>query len=70
MRLRKEFPHDRVLERMIHEEFAKNQVFRHPLEWDVYDQEQDEKLKRNVEKYGGLRKEMSEYGTVKKEEFE
>lgn len=43
--LQKEFPHDRVLERMIKDEFAANQLFRYPQEYDVYNNEKDEKLK-------------------------
>ena len=43
--LYKEFPHDRVLERMIKEEFSTNQLFKYPEEYDVYNNEKDEKLK-------------------------
>jgi hypothetical protein len=43
--LYKEFPHDRVLERMIKEEFGTNQLFKYPEEYDVYNNEKDEKLK-------------------------
>ena len=39
------FPHDRVLERMIQEEFSKNQTFRYPAEYDVFNKEEDDKLK-------------------------
>jgi hypothetical protein len=35
--LQKEFPHDRVLERMITEEFKTNQLFKYPEEYDLYD---------------------------------
>jgi len=44
--LQKEFPHDRVLERMIQDEFATNQLFKYPEEYDVYNNEKDEKLKK------------------------
>lgn len=44
--LYREFPHDRVLERMIKEEFGTNQLFKYPEEYDVYNNEQDEKLKK------------------------
>ena len=44
--LYKEFPHDRVLERMIKEEFGTNQLFKYPEEYDVYNNEKDEKLKK------------------------
>ncbi len=34
--LQKEFPHDRVLQRMIKEEFRTNQTFRYPDEYDKF----------------------------------
>ena len=34
--LQKKFPHDRVIQRMVAEEFKQNQVFRYPEEYDVY----------------------------------
>ena len=36
LELRKEFGHDRCLERMIKQEFAKNQAFRYPVEYDTF----------------------------------
>ena len=41
------FPHDRVLERMVHEEFKKNQLFLYPQEYDLYDQAMEHSLKKN-----------------------
>mmetsp|Transcript_33677 Transcript_33677/g.52018 ORF Transcript_33677/g.52018 Transcript_33677/m.52018 type:complete len:369 (-) Transcript_33677:3302-4408(-) len=35
--LKKMFPHDRVIERMIEEEFKTNQLFKYPEEYDLYD---------------------------------
>lgn len=34
--LQEKFPHDRVLQRMVKEEFKENQTFRYPEEYDVY----------------------------------
>lgn len=39
--LQKQFPHDRVLERMLKEEGAKIKALRRPEEYDVYDLEKD-----------------------------
>jgi hypothetical protein len=36
--LAKEFPHDRVIQRMVQEEFKTNQPFMYPEEYDVFDQ--------------------------------
>lgn len=36
LELKKLFPHDRVLERMIQEEFSKNQPFLYPEEYDLH----------------------------------
>lgn len=72
LKLKKLFPHDRVLERMIESEFKANQVFRLPDEYDVYDVEQDEKLKirETAQDDRGLRKtEDHSYGQVKLESF-
>lgn len=44
--LKKAFPHDRVLERMIDEEFKTNQVFKYPQEYDLYDAEKEEAFKK------------------------
>ena len=67
--LQKMFPHDRVLERMIKEEFSKNQQFRYPAEYDVYNKEQDDKLKIFSDGTQGLKKVDSAYGSVKLENF-
>lgn len=50
LELQKKFPHDRVIERMLQNEFRTNKVFRYPEEYDVFDQEKDEKLKHVTEK--------------------
>lgn len=39
--LAKEFPHDRVIQRMVQEEFKTNQPFMYPEEYDVFDQGQE-----------------------------
>ena len=36
MELQSKFPHDRVLERMVKEEFRTNQTFRYPVEYDKF----------------------------------
>jgi hypothetical protein len=73
MELQKMFPHDRVLERMITEEFSKNQAFRYPAEYDVYNKQEDDKLKIfSVEKKEGEKKAKTSYGdfgSTKLEEF-
>ena len=43
--LQKEFPHDRVIERMIEEEMKSNPKFRYPLEYDVFHEEAEEKFR-------------------------
>ena len=43
--LQKKFPHDRVLERMIEEEFKSNQLFKYPQEYDLYDGAQENAFK-------------------------
>ena len=37
LELKKQFPHDRVLERMIEQEFKDNRPFKRPEEYDIYD---------------------------------
>ena len=48
---------------------AKNQAFRHPSEYDVFNKQKDEKLKQQQEKFKGMRVPESEFGTIKLEEF-
>ena len=67
--LQKMFPHDRVLERMIKEEFSKNQQFRYPAEYDVYNKQEDDKMKVFSDGSKGLKKIDSAYGSVKLETF-
>jgi hypothetical protein len=45
LKLYKDYPHDRVLERMIKQEFATNQAFRYPAEYDTFRKDADIKLK-------------------------
>jgi len=69
------FPHDRVLERMISDEFSKNQTFRYPAEYDVFNKEEDDKLKIfSKEKKKGEEKKVAkttygDFGSTKLEEF-
>jgi len=39
------FPHDRVIQRMVEEEFRTNQLFKYPQEYDLYDQQKEVNLK-------------------------
>lgn len=41
MQLKKKFPHDIVLQKMIKEEFKQNRVFKYPEEYDQYDDEEE-----------------------------
>lgn len=41
MQLKKEFPHDAVIERMIREEFKETRVFKYAPEYDAYDDNED-----------------------------
>ena len=58
LELQKAFPHDRVLERMVAEEFKSNQPFRAPEEYDVYSKALEDpkkglskKMKAKAEKF-------------------
>jgi hypothetical protein len=51
--LQKQFPHDRVLERMITEEFKSNQLFKYPEEYDLYDAAQEDAFKKGFKNKGG-----------------
>lgn len=50
--LQADFKHDRVLERMIAEEFKTNQLFKYPEEYDLYDAEQEEAFKKGFKNKG------------------
>lgn len=64
------FPHDRVLERMIKEEFSKNQMFRYPAEYDVFNKEEDDKLKIfSDEKKVVAKASYGDFGSTKLEQF-
>ena len=52
MQLKKKFPHDMVLEKMIKEEFKENRVFKYPEEYDLYDDEEDRLCKYRGGKTG------------------
>lgn len=39
LELKKQFPHDMVLQKMIKEEFKENRIFKYPEEYDIYDDE-------------------------------
>ncbi len=54
LELKKKFPHDPVLERMIKEEFKENRLFKYPEEYDLFDDEED-KLCKVVGGEKGLR---------------
>jgi|TARA_B110000285_G_scaffold163713_1_gene182838 hypothetical protein len=51
--LQKKFPHDRVLERMVAEEFKSNQLFKYPEEYDLYDAAQEDAFKKGFKNKGG-----------------
>lgn len=68
------FPHDRVLERMVKEEFSKNQHFRYPAEYDVFNKEKDDKLKIftdavSKEDKANAKPTYGNFGAAKLEEF-
>ena len=41
LELKKKFPHDMVLQKMIQEEFKENRVFKYPEEYDLFDDEEE-----------------------------
>jgi hypothetical protein len=45
MQLKKKFPHDIVLQKLIKEEFKENRVFKYPEEYDLFDDEEEYKCK-------------------------
>lgn len=47
--LQRQFPHDRVIQRMVEQEFKTNQTFAYPEEYDVRDQALQKSLKKNFE---------------------
>lgn len=64
------FPHDRVLERMIEAEFSKNQTFRYPAEYDVFNKEEDDKMKIFSNEAKVVAKaSFGDYGSTKLEQF-
>jgi hypothetical protein len=69
--MQREFPHDRVLQRMVKEEFKENQVFRYPEEYDIYKQSDENPKKLLTKKEGkqGLRQADYEAGARYLEDF-
>ena len=65
LELQKEFPHDRVLQRMVKEEFKANQTFRYPDEYDKFDQEEEKKMKHIETKEPGCVKHDYEAGEAR-----
>ena len=65
IQLQKDFPHDRVLQRMVKEEFKANQTFRYPDEYDKFDQEEEKKMKHLKAKESGCVKHDYEAGEAK-----
>ena len=63
--MQKEFPHDRVLQRMIKEEFKANQTFRYPDEYDKFDQDNEKKMKHLPQEKAGCDKPDYEAGEQK-----
>lgn len=45
MQMKKKFPHDIVLQKLIKEEFKENRVFKYPEEYDRFDDEEEYKCK-------------------------
>ena len=54
MELQSQFPHDRVLQRMVKEEFRTNQTFRYPVEYDKFHQDEEKKMKHIKKDSKGL----------------
>ena len=52
--VQKKFPHDLVLQRMIKDEFKENRVFKYPEEYEIYDDEEEEKRKMPKYKVYGV----------------
>ena len=63
--LQEKFPHDRVLQRMVKEEFKSNQPFRNPEEYDVYSKEREAPkkfyVKSDARRGDALSKDMKKY---------
>jgi len=54
---------------MISEEFSKNQTFRYPAEYDVYNKEEDDKLKIFSDGKKAVKTGYGDFGSSKLEEF-
>lgn len=67
LELKKKFPHDIVLERMIREEFKENRTFKYPEEYDLYDDEQDKQCKHMTDH--AIKKKDLSAGKVLREKF-
>jgi len=67
MELRKDFPHDAVIERMCQAEFKDNQVFRYAPEYDVYN-EQEDKMRKTFA-CGGIKEKDDDKGKALLDKF-
>ena len=47
--MKKKFPHDIVLQKMIREEFKENRTFKYPEEYDLFDDDEDKRCKHMSE---------------------
>jgi len=61
--LRAKFPHDILIAKMIKEEEKSNRLFRYPQEYDLYDEENEVKIKYQVK--GGLETKELDNGKAK-----
>lgn len=67
LELKKKFPHDMVLQKMIEEEFKANRVFKFPEEYDIYDEDEDTLCKHGGNK--SMKKEDLASGKLLRERF-
>jgi hypothetical protein len=67
LELKKKFKHDMTLQKMIHEEFKENRVFKFPEEYDIYDEEEDTLCKHGGNK--SMKKEDLARGKTMRETF-
>lgn len=45
LKLQQQFPHDRVVQKMVEQEFKENRVFRYPEEYEVFNLEEQKAIK-------------------------
>lgn len=60
--LAQQFPHDRVIQRMLQEELKLNPIFRAPEEYDVYKLDEEKPARINKPSHKGLCKKSEDYG--------